>query len=76
MGLDPHNFSSFDLTCSDFNAKVLLYNLGVGCSDLQFVYEKHPNFSVFPTFPIRLGGAGAWDRFPRTTVGLNIDGER
>uniref|UniRef100_A0A7S4QT96 MaoC-like domain-containing protein n=1 Tax=Alexandrium monilatum TaxID=311494 RepID=A0A7S4QT96_9DINO len=55
---------------------VLLYNLGVGCSDLRFVYEKSPDFSVFPTFPIRYGGVGAWDRFPRTTPGLNIDGER
>lgn len=55
---------------------VLLYNVGVGCTDLRFAYERHPNFSVFPTFPIRFGGAGAWDRFPRTTPGLNIDGER
>lgn len=60
-----------------YNTKdVLLYNVGVGCTDLQFVYEKHPLFSVFPTFPIRFGGVGAWDRFPRTTPGLNIDGER
>ena len=55
---------------------VLLYNLGVGCTDLQFMHEKHPNFSVFPTFPIRFAGSGAWERFPRTTPGLNIDGER
>lgn len=55
---------------------VLLYNLGVGCTDLRFLYERHPNFCVFPTFPIRFSGAGAWDRFPRTTPGLNIDGER
>ena len=55
---------------------VLLYNLAVGCTDLQFMHEKHPNFSVFPTFPIRFAGSGAWERFPRTTPGLNIDGER
>lgn len=55
---------------------VLLYNLGVGCSDLKFVYEKRPDFAVFPTFPVRFGGVGAWERFPETTPGLNIDGER
>lgn len=60
-----------------YNTKdVLLYNIGVGCTDLRFAYERHPSFSVFPTFPIRFGGAGAWDRFPTTTPGLNIDGER
>lgn len=55
---------------------VLLYNLGVGCTDLRFVHERHQDFVAFPTFPIRFGGVGAWERFPETTPGLNIDGER
>ncbi len=38
---------------------VLLYAVGVGIRDLRFVYEGHPRFGVFPTFPIRWGGAGA-----------------
>ena len=28
-------------------------------TELAFVYEGHPGFAVFPTFPIRWGGAGA-----------------
>lgn len=54
---------------------VLLYNVGIGCTDLRFLYEKHPDFSVFPTFAIQWEAAGAWDRFPRTTPGLNISGQ-
>ena len=37
---------------------VLLYAVGIGVGDLRFVYEKHPDFAVFPTFPIRWGSAG------------------
>ena len=38
---------------------VLLYAVGIGIRHLSFVYEGHPQFCVFPTFPIRWGGAGA-----------------
>ena len=38
---------------------VLLYAVGVGVTDLRYVYEGHPEFSVFPTFPIRWGSVGA-----------------
>ena len=38
---------------------VLLYAVGIGLTDLRFTYEGHPEYSVFPTFPIRWGGAGA-----------------
>ncbi|MYJ76492.1 MAG: hypothetical protein F4089_16010 [Gammaproteobacteria bacterium] len=58
---------------------VLLYAVGIGSSDLRFVYERHPEFAVFPTFPIRWGGAGApLDRnlVPNSPGPLNIDAER
>ena len=58
---------------------VLLYATGVGTRDLRFVYERHPEFSVFPTFAIRWGGAGApIDRelIPNSPGPLNIDAER
>ena len=58
---------------------VLLYAVGIGIRDLGFVYEGHPKFGVFPTFPIRWGGAGApIDRsaVPRSPGPLNIDAER
>lgn len=58
---------------------VLLYAVGIGTQDLGFVFEGHPRFAVFPTFPIRWGGAGApVDRaaIPPSPGPLNIDAER
>jgi peroxisomal enoyl-CoA hydratase 2 len=58
---------------------VLLYAVGIGIRDLGFVYEGHPKFAVFPTFPIRWGGAGApidRDAIPASPGPLNIDAER
>ncbi len=58
---------------------VLLSAVGIGIRDLGFVYEGHPGFAVFPTFPIRWGGAGApIDRslIPSSPGPLNIDAER
>ncbi|MCY3811984.1 MAG: hypothetical protein OXH15_09330, partial [Gammaproteobacteria bacterium] len=58
---------------------VLLYAVGVGTRDLRFVYEGHPDFAVFPTFPIRWGGAGApldTSLVPNSPGPLNIDAER
>ncbi|MCP4754574.1 MAG: hypothetical protein GY866_27135 [Proteobacteria bacterium] len=58
---------------------VLLYAVGVGIRDLGFIFEGHPNFGVFPTFPIRWGGAGApIDRkaIPPSPGPLTIDAER
>ena len=58
---------------------VLLYAVGIGIRDLRFVYESHPDFAVFPTFPIRWGGAGApldTDLVPNSPGPLNIDAER
>ena len=37
---------------------VLLYAVGIGCTDLRHVYEQHPHFAVFPSFAIRWGHAG------------------
>lgn len=58
---------------------VLLYAVGIGVRDLRFVYEGHPEFSVFPTFPIRWGSAGApidEKLIPRSPLTLMIDAER
>ena len=58
---------------------VLLYAVGIGTRDLRFVYERHPDFAVFPTFAIRWGGAGApldHDLVPNSPGPLNIDAER
>jgi acyl dehydratase len=37
---------------------VLLYAVGIGCSELRHSYEQHPQFAVFPTFAIRWGHVG------------------
>ena len=58
---------------------VLLYSVGIGIRDLRYVYEGNPNFAVFPTFPIRWGGAGApidTSLIPSSPGPLNIDAER
>ncbi len=58
---------------------VLLYSVGIGIRDLRFIYEGHPEFGVFPTFPIRWGGAGApidLDAIPSSPGPLTIDAER
>ncbi len=58
---------------------VLLYAVGIGCTDLQFTFEKHPQFQVFPTFAIRWGGRGSLpetDALPPSPGPLTIDAER
>lgn len=58
---------------------VLLYAVGVGCSDLRFVYEGHPQFAVFPTFAIRWGSAGLTldpVALPPSPGPMTIDAER
>jgi len=58
---------------------VLLYAVGIGCADLRFAYEGHPQFAVFPTFAIRWGSAGLVldrDALPASPGPLNIDAER
>ena len=58
---------------------VLLYAVGIGCSDLRHVYEKQPQFTVFPTFAIRWGGAGLQvdtDAIPPSPGPLLLDAER
>jgi len=67
------------VTISYDRRDVLLYAVGIGVRDLAFVYEGRPRFGVFPTFPIRWGGAGApIDRtaIPSSPGPLNIDAER
>lgn len=58
---------------------VLLYAVGIGIRDLSFIFEGHPQFGVFPTFPIRWGGAGApidLNSVPSSPGPLTIDAER
>ena len=58
---------------------VLLYAVGIGCADLRFVFEGHPQFAVFPTFAIRWGSFGLQiDRtaVPASPGPLTIDAER
>ena len=37
---------------------LLTYAVGIGCTELNFVYENHPDFSAFPTYPIVLNFKG------------------
>ncbi len=58
---------------------VLLYAVGIGCSDLRFTFEGHPGFAVFPTFAIRWGGAGIVldaNALPPSPAPFIIDAER
>lgn len=56
---------------------VLLYNVGVGCEDLQFVYEGHPQFAALPTFPVRFGHLGVVvDGFILVVGPLNVHAEQ
>ena len=58
---------------------VLLYAVGIGCTDLRFIYEGHAGFAVFPTFAIRWGGAGlVLDKalLPPSPGPLTLDAER
>ena len=58
---------------------VLLYAVGIGCSDLRQVYEQQPGFAVFPTFAIRWGGTGLVIdpvALPPSPGPLTIDAER
>lgn len=58
---------------------VLLYAVGIGIRDLRFIFEGNPGFGVFPTFPIRWGGAGApidESLVPSSPGPLTIDAER
>lgn len=58
---------------------VLLYAVGIGVQDLRYVYEGHPEYSVFPTFPIRWGSSGApidEALIPRSALRFMIDAER
>ncbi len=67
--------ATFDYTQRD----VLLYAVGIGIRDLRYVYEQHDQFAVFPTFPIRWGGAGSpptAEGLPPSPGPLNIDAER
>mmetsp|Transcript_78954 Transcript_78954/g.142430 ORF Transcript_78954/g.142430 Transcript_78954/m.142430 type:complete len:299 (+) Transcript_78954:72-968(+) len=39
----------------EYNARdLIIYALGIGSSDPRYVYENHPEFAAFPTYPIVL----------------------
>ena len=67
------------VTISYTQRDVLLYAVGIGCADLRFVFEQHPQFAVFPTFAIRWGAAGLTvdpAAIPPTPGPLMLDAER
>lgn len=44
---------------------LILYSLGIGSSDPRYVYENHPDFAAFPTYPIVLAYKGeSFDALP------------
>ncbi|MFO1330518.1 MAG: MaoC/PaaZ C-terminal domain-containing protein [Rubrivivax sp.] len=58
---------------------VLLYAVGIGCTDLRFVYEGHPRHAVFPSFAIRWGSLGLQAdpaALPPSPGPMTIDAER
>lgn len=58
---------------------VLLYAVGVGATDLRFIFEGDEQFAVFPTFPIRWCGVGVpidKTAIPASPGPLTIDAER
>lgn len=38
---------------------LLTYAVGIGCTELNFVFENNPTFAAFPTYPIVLGFKGS-----------------
>lgn len=40
--------------CSYNKRDVLMYALGIGCTELNWIYENDLDFSIFPTFPVNL----------------------
>ena len=58
---------------------VLLYAVGIGCTDLRFVFEGHAQHAVFPTFSIRWGSLGLQvdpAALPPSPGPMTIDAER
>jgi acyl dehydratase len=58
---------------------VMLYAVGIGLTDLRYVYEGHPDFAVFPTFAVRWCGAGLKldaQALPPSPGPMTIDAER
>jgi len=46
-------------TTVTYNRKdLILYAVGIGCTELPFVYENSADFAAFPTYPIVLGFKG------------------
>ncbi len=77
-GGKPGPWSS-PVTISYDKRDVLLYAVGIGLTDLSSIFEGHPNYRVFPTFPIRWGSRGVMmdEKFiPKSPLPLMVDAER
>ncbi len=53
-----HRFEPVTTTYND--RETILYALGIGEHDLRYVYEGHPHFAVFPTYPVTFGFSLLW----------------
>ena len=60
MSVDLNQFLGKTNTISvSYNKKdLILYALGIGCSELNWVYENDAGFAAFPTYPIVLSFKG------------------
>jgi len=51
----PFVTGQWESTPVEYNKRdLLLYAVGIGCEEMQYVYEQDPNFAAFPTYPIIL----------------------
>lgn len=44
--------------CAYNKRDLLLYAVGIGCSDMNFIYENDTSFAAFPTYPVMFGFKG------------------
>jgi acyl dehydratase len=52
--------TEWDTIPVSYNRRDLItYAVGIGCTELPFVYELNPSFAAFPTYPIVLAFKGA-----------------
>lgn len=51
----------FEPVTTTYNDReTILYALGIGEHDLRYVYEGHPRFAVFPSYPVTFGFSLLW----------------
>merc|ERR1712193_86360 len=76
-----HEYAPYPV--SWYKRDVLLFANSIGCTvdELHFLYELHPKFSVFPTYPIILpfkqnSQQGSIPGVPKLDSKRVVDGER